>query len=300
MAIPGHQKLMLPLLKITADGREHSRKDVADVLAKEFALTPEEQAQLLPSGRQEVFVNRIHWARTFLLKAGLLEAPRRGVFQITDRGRKVLKSSPAEITDTYLTQFAEFAAFRSPTSDPDLKVYEDRPEQDTPEEVIDRAYEQRREALADDLLALVKKASPRFFERLVVELLVAMGYGGSIEDAGKAVGKSGDEGIDGIIKEDRLGLDIIYIQAKRWEATVGRPEVQKFAGALQGQRAKKGILITTSCFSGEARDYVSKIDNKIVLIDGDELAGLMIDHNLGVSALASYEVKKIDTDYFTE
>jgi len=203
----------------------------------------------------------------------------------------------------YLERYEEFQTFKNlkgTRSGSKSKETEASLEERTPEETLEWAYRRLREALAGDLLQQVKAASPNLFERLVVELLLKMGYGGSRQDAGEAIGRSGDEGIDGIIKEDRLGLDTIYVQAKKWEASVGRPEVQKFAGALQGQRAKKGIMITTSSFSGEARDYVSKIDNKIVLIDGAQLAELMFDHNLGVSPTANYEVKKIDSDYFAE
>ncbi|MCL6559753.1 MAG: restriction endonuclease, partial [Firmicutes bacterium] len=247
------------------------------------------------------FHNRVGWARTYLKKAGLLESTRRGYFRITERGLEVLKKSPSRIDVHFLEQFAEFREFRmlrhkkedEDTTEAELSV-------STPEEVLESAYKQLRDNLANELLQQIKASSPSLFEKLVVELLVKMGYGGSRQDAGKAIGKSGDEGIDGIIKEDRLGLDIIYIQAKRWENTVGRPEVQKFAGALQGQRARKGIMITTSSFSQEAQDYASRIDNKIVLIDGERLAQLMIDHNLGVSSVAAYEIKKIDSDYFTE
>jgi len=269
-----------------------------------FRLTPDQRKELLPSGQQEVFDNRVGWARTYLTKAGLLEKTRRSHYAISERGRQVLAQSPDRIDVKFLKQFEEFRQFqalkgtRSGSRSMTSEAVTD--EEVTPEESLESAYGRLRDALAGEVLQQVKASSPSLFEKLVVELLLKMGYGGSRQDAGRAVGRSGDEGIDGIIKEDRLGLDIIYIQAKRWEAGVGRPEVQKFAGALQGQRAKKGIMITTSSFSNEAREYISKIDNKIVLIDGAQLADLMIDHNLGVSPTASYEVKKIDTDYFTE
>ncbi len=303
MAIPDYQTVMLPLLRFAGDGQEHALRETVDALASEFRLTPDELKQLLPSGQQEVFVNRVGWARTYLAKAGLLKKTRRSHYAISERGRQVLEEHPERIDVKYLKRFEEFRAFqnlkgtRSGSNDIATEVASD---QTTPEESLESAYGRLRDALASDVLQQVKTASPSLFEKLVVELLLKMGYGGSRQDAGRAIGRSGDEGIDGIIKEDRLGLDIIYIQAKRWEASVGRPEVQKFAGALQGQRAKKGIMITTSSFSGDARDYVSKIENKIVLIDGTQLADLMIDHNLGVSPMANYEVKKIDTDYFTE
>lgn len=304
MAIPDYQTVMLPLLRFAGDGQEHSLRETIDALAEEFGLTPDERKELLPSGQQEVFDNRVGWARTYLTKAGLLQKTRRSHYAISDRGRDALVHNPNRIDVKFLKQFEdfrEFQALKGTRSGLSVSATEIAVDQDTtPEESLESAYSRLRGALASEVLQQVKSASPSLFEKLVVELLVKMGYGGSRQDAGRAIGRSGDEGIDGIIKEDRLGLDIIYIQAKRWESGVGRPEVQKFAGALQGQRAKKGIMITTSSFSGEARDYVSKIENKIVLIDGAQLADLMIDHNLGVSPMASYEVKKIDTDYFTE
>ena len=303
MAIPDYQSIMLPLLQFAGDRLEHSLREAIDSLGEQFGLTNDERKQLLPSGQQEVFHNRVGWARTYLSKAGLLLATRRGHFQIAPGGLNVLDRSPARIDVKFLAQFDEFRQFRTlrHTRSGNRKSGNNEVDQEaTPEEALESAYGRLRESLAADLLQQVKAASPSLFEKLVVELLVKMGYGGSRQDAGRAVGKSGDEGIDGIIKEDRLGLDIIYIQAKRWEATVGRPEVQKFAGALQGQRAKKGIMLTTSSFSSEASDFVSAIDSKIVLIEGERLAELMIDHNLGVGPVASYQVKKIDTDYFTE
>jgi len=301
MPIPDFKFLMLPLLKLTADQKDHSRKDVAPLLASEFGLTVEEQAMLLPSKRQEVFVNRLHWARFYLAKAGLLESPKRGVFRITERGLAVLKSPPEMINVAFLSQFPEFAEFQNTTAGKTSGDHEGATPELTPEETIEAAYQQRREALATELLALVKQATPAFFERLVVELLVAMGYGGSRTDAGQALGKSGDEGIDGIIKEDRLGLDVIYLQAKRWtEKAVGRPDIQQFAGALHGQRARKGVFITTSAFSKEAREFVAHLDSKIILIDGKELASLMIDHNVGVALERTYEVKRVDMDFFAE
>jgi len=301
MAIPDYQTIMLPLLRFGGDQKEHSVREAIDNLSKEFGLTEEEKRELLPSGQQEVFTNRVAWARTYMGKAGLLESTRRGYFKITDRGAKVLKQNPHRIDVKFLEQFEEFRQFRAlrhtKTEEEEVEV---EAHERTPEEALESAYKQLRGNLADELLQQVKSCSPGLFEKIVVELLVKMGYGGSRQDAGRAIGRSGDEGIDGIIKEDRLGLDIIYIQAKRWENTVGRPEVQKFAGALQGQRARKGIMITTSNFSKEAQDYASKIDSKIVLIDGEQLAQLMIDHSLGVSPVAAYEIKRIDTDYFTE
>ena len=300
MSIPDYQSILLPLLKLAQDGNEHSLRTSADVIADGFNLTPEERTQLLPSGNQTVFFNRVGWARTYLCKAGLLESNRRGFFQITKRGKDLLAEKPQKITAKSLERYPEFIEFITTKKEkttsplPELNGHLD------PEEALETAYSTLRKNLADNIIEQIKKVSPSLFEKLVVELLLKMGYGGSRKDAGEAIGRSGDEGIDGIIKEDRLGLDIIYIQAKRWAGAVGRPEVQKFAGALQGQRAKKGVMITTSFFTPDAWEYVKKIDNKIVLIDADELANLMIDHNLGVSTMASYEVKKIDSDYFIE
>ena len=301
MAIPDYQTVMLPLLAFSADEQEHSLRDAIDILADKFGLTEEERKELLPSGQQEVFINRVGWARTYMKKAGLLETTRRGYFRITPRGLQVLEKNPTRIDVKYLDQFEEFRQFRAMRHEHQGGTPAETEEAETtPEEALESAYKRLRDSLAGDLLQQVKTSSPGLFEKIVVELLVKMGYGGSRQDAGRAVGKSGDEGIDGIIKEDRLGLDIIYIQAKRWENTVGRPEVQKFAGALQGQRARKGIMITTSSFSHEAYEYASRIDSKIVLIDGERLAQLMIDNSLGVSPMASYDVKKLDSDYFTE
>lgn len=301
MPIPDYQTTMLPFLRLVSDGSEHSLRDTIEALAGEFKLTDEERRELLPSGQQEVFVNRVGWARTYLKKAGLLQSTRRGFFQITDRGLKLLSQKMERIDGKVLDQFPEFRAFKELRKQPVVNGENEELEQNrTPEEVLERAYQNLRSDLAADLLAQIKQSPPAFFERLVVELLVKMGYGGSRKDAGRAIGKRGDEGIDGIIKEDRLGLDIIYIQAKRWDGTVGRPEIQKFAGALQGQRARKGIFITTSEFSRDAHDYATRIDSKIVLIDGEQLAQMLIDHNIGVAPVASYEIKRVDLDYFTE
>lgn len=302
MAIPDYQTIMLPLLRFAGDKDEHSLREAIDHLAGVFDLTEEEQNEMLPSGQQEVFKNRVAWARTYLKKAGLLHSTRRGYFIITDRGVSVLDDNPQKIDVHYLEQFKEFQEFRAlrHKKDDSEVVPAGEADEATPEETLETAYQRLRDDLASELLAMIMEMSPSLFEKLVVELLLKMGYGGSRKDAGRAIGRSGDEGIDGIIKEDRLGLDIIYIQAKRWQQSVGRPEVQKFAGALQGQRARKGIMITTSEFTREAKDFSSNIDTKIVLIDGRDLAQYMIDFNLGVSPVAQYEVKRVDTDYFIE
>ncbi len=301
MPIPDYQSIMLPLLRFAGDGREHSLRETIEALADEFKLTEGERSKLLPSGQQTIFDNRVGWARTYLKKAGMLETTRRGYYRITERGEQILRQNPSEINTAFLRQFPEFAEFQRTTRIRSDEAEDERSnETQTPEEAIETAYQKLRQDLATDILQMIKDRSPAFFERLVIDLLVKMGYGGTRKDAGEAIGKSGDGGIDGIIKEDRLGLDVVYVQAKRWDSAVGRPEIQKFAGALQGQRARKGIFITTSNFSQEARDYADRIDSKIVLIDGDRLAQLMIDYNVGVASVASYELKRIDSDYFAE
>lgn len=300
MAIPDYQSVMLPLLKFAGDGQEHSLREAIETLAGEFELTGEERAELLPSGQQAVFDNRVGWARTYLKKAGLLTSTRRGYFEITDRGRQVLRHEPDEITNAFLMQYPEFVEFRTPKRDQRESVDVDEAETKTPEEEIESAYLKVRRGLAAELIQTIADQSPAFFERIVIDLLVRMGYGGTRKDAGRAIGRSGDGGIDGIIKEDRLGLDIVYVQAKKWANPVGRPEIQKFAGALQGQRARKGIFITTSSFTQDAEEYVSRIDNKIILIDGETLADYLIDFNVGVTTAATYDLKRMDSDYFTE
>jgi restriction system protein len=299
MAIPVFQQVTLPLLQLLEDKQEHSLRQIIDSLINQFSVTQEEQHELLPSGKQAIFDNRVGWARTYLKKAGLIESTRRGFFRITDRGLKVLQQNPAKIDRKFLEQFEEFRTFQSIRRERPAPLGEEEAET-TPEETLANAYQDLKDNLAGELLQQLKASSPTQFENMVIDLLVAMGYGGSRKEAAKAIGRSGDEGIDGIINEDRLGLDVIYIQAKKWEGTVGRPEIQKFAGALQGQHAKRGIFITTSNFSKEATDFASRVDNKIVLIDGDTLVQHMIDHDVGVTPSVNYEVKKIDLDYFTE
>lgn len=300
MAIPDFQTIMRPLLEHLADGAVKSTRETIDVLSKHFQLTNEEIAELLPSGQQSVFTNRVAWAKAYLKKAGLLESPSRGLYKVTPRGLEALAQSNQQINSKYLKQFEEYN-YGNPGNSHAKDKDEQKPSDTlTPSEHIEISYQRIREELEEDLLAKIKESSPSFFERLVAELLVAMGYGGSRKDAGQTLGQSGDGGIDGVIKEDRLGLDAIYIQAKRWESVVGRPEIQKFAGALQGQRARKGVFITTSGFSKEASDYVAMIENRIVLIGGKQLTGLMIDFGVGVSKIASYDVKRIDSDYFEE
>lgn len=296
--IPDFQTIMLPFLHGMSDGEERSINEIVENLAIKFGLSEQELSELLPSGRQPVFYNRVGWARTYLVKSCLLEMTRRSYVRITDRGKEVLKKNPQRIDMKFLTQFPEYIEFkyshRKKTSRPDEETTDDR----TPEEILEDAYQEIRDGLAQDLLTQIKRCSPSFFERLVVELLVKMGYGGSRKEAARAVGQSGDGGIDGIIDEDRLGLDSVYIQAKRWEGNVGRPEIQKFVGALMGKRARKGVFITTSCFSAEAFQYIQSIDFNVVLIDGKRLTDLMIDYDLGVAEVNCYQVKRIDTDYF--
>lgn len=302
MAIPDYQAFMLPVLQTAGDGRDHTLRDAIETMAQQFGITEAERKELLPSGRQTTLLNRVGWAVTYLKKAMLLEAPKRGIFRITERGRQVLKDAPPAINVAYLNRFEEFRAFRTLRHEKDkpVKPPTNGDSDPTPEEALEAAYQALRDELADELLTQLNSNSSSQFEQTVIDLLVAMGYGGSLEDAGKAIGRSGDEGIDGIIKEDRLGLDVIYVQAKRWDNTVGRPEIQKFAGALQGQRARKGVFITTSEFSAEAHDYVSRIETKIVLIDGRRLTHFMIDHNIGVTPTGVYEVKRLDSDYFDD
>lgn len=289
---------MLPLLKYAADNVEHKFSDAVEYLSNEFALTKEEREELLPSKTQDVISNRIGWARTYMKKAGLLEDTRRGYFKITERGKGVLSENLEKISTKYLQKFDEFKAFREKHTEKNALSKNELQTEATPEEMLETGFAKLSENLIDDLLAKIGESSPSFFEHLVVDLLVHMGYGGSFSEAAQVVGKSGDEGIDGIIKEDKLGLDTIYIQAKRWKGVVGRPEIQKFAGALLGQKASKGVFITTSSFTKEAEEYVSSVDRKVVLIDGTKLATLMIEHNVGISTVRTFEIKRIDSDYF--
>lgn len=298
MPIPDFQTIMLPLLKLANDGKSRSLIEYRKAVADHFNLTPAEREDLLPSGKQPILNNRVAWASVYLQRAGLLVRPRRGCYQITDRGRTALQANPKKIDIKYLQQFPEFNAFLKKPAGMNATV--EPPASVTPEETLEAAYQQMRVELALEILDQVKSYSPQFFERLVVELLVRMGYGGTVHDAGLAVGKGGDEGIDGIIKEDRLGLDLIYLQAKRWDGTVGRPEVQKFVGALHGKHAKKGVFITTGLFAQGAIDYAAGIDPKVVLIDGKRLAELMIEFDVGVTTRATYHIKRIDSDYFNE
>ena len=301
--IPDFQSVMRPVLASVADGHACPLAEVRQRVAGALGLSEAERRQLLPSGRQTVINNRVGWARTYLNKAGLLVIPERGMVQITERGREALASGPERITVRWLKQFPEFEAFHAhrPEDAAAGREGDEAPDADTtPDEQLEAAYTSLRESLADELLAQVRAGSPTFFEQVVVDLMLAMGYGGSRKGAGQATQATNDDGIDGFINEDKLGLDVIYLQAKRWSQTVHRPEIDKFIGALTRQRARKGVFITTSDFSSGAREAATGLDMRVVLIDGRELAQLMIQHNLGVSTREVYEVKQIDSDYFTE
>ncbi len=302
MPISDYQALMLPVLRVVEDHREHPVSEIRQRIADHLGLTEGELSERLASDTTTVFMNRVGWAVQYLKSAGAIQSVRRGVYVITERGLSLLKPPPAEITVKMLRQFPEFLEFQGKGTEtegsaaailvehPDTKV--------TPEEALENSYQQLRDVLADDLVETIKNGTPAAFEQIVVDLLVAMGYGGSVEDAGKVVGKSGDGGIDGIIKQDKLGLDAIYVQAKRWKDVVGSPEIMKFSGGLTKRHANRGVFITTSKFTKDALEFVEALPQKIVLIDGRQLASLMIDHNVGVSVTKSYTLKRIDQDYF--
>ena len=296
MTIPSYEEMMLPLLTLAGDKKEHTSDESLEYIKRKFQISNKESEILLRSGKQTIVSNRVGWARTYLKKAGLLDSQQRARFVITDTGLQVLKENPPKITDKFLMQFPSFQEFqiRHKTK----KTGGDNFVPKTPLEILEDSYLTLRSDLADDLLASIAKCSPEFFENLVVELLVGMGYGGSIIDAGQTIGKSGDGGIDGIIKEDKLGLDIVYIQAKRWGNSVGSKEIRDFVGALAGQKANKGVFITTSTFTKEASSFVQQIQQKVILIDGQRLAQLMIDYDIGVSLEKNYQVKRVDHDFF--
>jgi len=302
MAIPQFKYFILPFLQHLADNKEHSMKEMEDALASQFNLTENELAETTPSGRMTIVSNRVGWSKTYLKKAALIDAPKKALFKITPAGQKVLAEKPEVIDPKFLKQFSSFNEFinGSEESDKNDKV-EESLEELTPEETMEAGYESITKELYSELLNQLKSSSPAFFEQAVIDLMLGMGYGGSRKDAGQAIGRSGDEGIDGVIKEDKLGLDLIYIQAKRWNgASVGRPDVQSFVGALNGKFAKKGIFITTSSFTKEAIEYAQRLDSKVILIDGWQLVKLMTEHNIGVSTVATYDIKKVDSDYFLE
>jgi restriction system protein len=298
MPIPDFQTIMLPFLELAAAEQEEiTLQQAIAELAARFGLTPEERAELLPSGFQAKFTNRVAWAATHLRKAGLLERVSRGRYRLTERGQDLLTMSPNQVTMAALSKYPEYLEFKSGAGKAAATSAVSESSQ-TPQELIEATALAIEQGLAQELLERVRSSSPEFFERLVIDLLVSMGYGGSRADAGRAVGRVGDEGIDGIIKEDRLGLDAVYVQAKRWTKTVGRPELQMFAGSLDGQRASKGVFLTTSTFSADARAYVAGIGKRIVLVDGNELAELMIDTGVGVASVSTYTIKRVDEDYF--
>jgi restriction system protein len=292
---------MLPFLMILSDGEEHTTQETNEKIAIHFGLTEEELNEFLPSGAAKTFPNRVAWAKSHLKMAGLVENVKRSSFKLTDAGKRLLNTNPTEINLKVLRTIPAYIERTGRSREEDTSIEVDNSQSSaTPEENLENSYLKIRKNLAQELLFKIKSSSPSFFETLVIELLVKMGYGGSIKDAGRSIGRSGDEGIDGIIKEDKLGLDVIYIQAKRWENIVGRPEIQKFVGALAGQGAKKGVFITTSRYTNDARDYQPRNETKIVLIDGEQLAELMIDYNLAVSIVNTFEIKRIDNDYFGE
>ena len=302
MPIPDYQTLMAPILHELADGQPRPLAEIRARVARRLDLPDDDLRELVPSGQKPLFHDRVSWAVSYMKQAEVLERPKRGVYELSPRGREVLDAHPDRVDNEVLLQFEEFRDFLDRSSPKDDGPVDAEPMgTETPEESLETAYRRLRGSIEAELLDQVKAASPEFFERLVVQLLVAMGYGGSLKDAGRAIGRSGDGGIDGIIKEDRLGLDVIHVQAKRWsDRTVGRPDLQAFAGSLEGVRARKGIFITTSSFSAEALDYVDRIDKRIVLVDGEELASFMYDFGIGVTPTAAYAVKRVDSDFFGE
>ena len=303
MPIPNYETLMLPLLTLAADKPESELAGLTAVgsLASTFKLTDKERTELLPSGGTFKFSSRVSWAATYLKKAGLLEAPRRGYLRITKRGLEALMKKPKRRDGALLSQYEEFRQFQGKKKEKRDKSVDTGDDSETPIESIDAQDRKLRESLASEILDKVKGCSPQFFERLVITLLVRMGYGGSLKDAGQAIGRSGDGGIDGVIKEDLLGLDNIYVQAKRWtDKSIGSPDIDQFAGALSKKKANKGIFITTSSFSRDALASVKEYGAKIVLIDGVQVAQFMIDYGVGVALDQIYELKKLDSDFFEE
>jgi restriction system protein len=291
---------MLPLLRWVADQGECATRDAIEALAQQFQLSQEDRRQLLPKGGQPIFDNRVYWARTYLKEAGLLEAAGRGRIRITQLGRDVSAKSPERIDVDFLEQFEAFRAFRARRRDQPAPARRSRPPHLTPDEAMSAAYQRYVEALETELLDRLKTAPPAFFERVVADVLVAMGYGGSNAEAAQVIGGAGDEGIDAVIDQDPLGLDRVYVQAKRWDHSVGRPKVQEFAGALQGRGATKGVFITTGQFTKEAEDFAARLPNRVVLVDGRRLVQLMIQRNVGVTVVRTFEIKRVDADYFEE
>lgn len=304
--IPNYEEIMLPLLKLLGDGKEHSLQEADDILSAQFKLTEEERRHLIPSATQPTFRNRLGWAKAYMKKAGLLDSPKRAIYVITERGKDLLKENPTEINAQFLTRYPEFREFKSVKKTKDsggIATNGNQPEiipGKTPEESLEDAYQILHSELARELLSVIKSCSPAFFEKLIVDLLIKMGYGGSRVDAGQALGRSGDEGIDGIIKEDKLGLDTIYLQAKKWNYVVPIKEIRDFTGALASKKARKGIFITTSSFPQSVHEFVKQVEYRIILMDGEQLANLMIENNVGLTTINEYKVKRIDTDYFEE
>jgi len=297
--IPDFQTIMLPLLKTFQDGEEKTSKELREKMVSYFNISIDEQKEKIPSGKQPLYYNRVAWAIAYLKMADLISSPLRAVYKITEEGKKVLENPPEKITINFLKQFDSFSKNRNPEKDTELDDNNQIVEK-TPDELIEIGYKQVKNELSLQILNQIKDCSPYFFEKLVLDLLIKMGYGGSEMANGEVTPKGSDEGIDGIIKEDKLGLDKIYIQAKKWENCVGRPEIQKFVGALQGKRAQKGIFITMSTFSKEALEYAENLDVAVILIDGKKLANYMIENELGVSLKQNYKIYNVDTDYFIE
>lgn len=304
MAVPGYQEFMFPILKLLSDDKVYYKKDIFDMMAKHFQLTQKEIEEKLPSQTEPTYINRIGWAITYLKKAGLLESPSRAHFTITNEGKNVVNKNVTNLNSKYLRKYESFLEFQNLShkqgSGKEDLIEDNERDSQTPFEKMIAYYEIIKKSVCDDLLNKVIEQTPDFFEQLVVDLIVAMGYGGSVEDAGRATKRTNDEGIDGLVKEDKLGLDTIYIQAKRWQKgnMVGRPEIQKFVGALAGQGARKGIFITTSNFSKEALEYKPRNDTSIILIDGQKLVELMYEYDIGVSREKRFDIKRIDSDYF--
>jgi restriction system protein len=297
--IPDFQTIMLPLLKTFNDGKQKTSKELRGEMISHFDISEDEQNEKIPSGKQPLYYNRVAWAIAYLKMADLISSPARAVYSITEEGKKVLENPPEKITINFLKQFDGFSKNRNPEKDTELDDNNQIVEK-TPDELIEIGYKQVKNELSLQILNQIKECSPYFFEKLVLDLLIKMGYGGSEMANGEVTPKGSDEGIDGIIKEDKLGLDKIYIQAKKWENCVGRPEIQKFVGALQGKRAKKGIFITMSTFTKEALEYAENLDVAVILIDGKKLANYMIENELGVSLKQNYKIFNVDTDYFIE
>jgi restriction system protein len=303
MPIPDFQSLMLPIMKIAEDGDEHTARELRQRIGEQLGLTEEERKELLPSGTQPVFTNRLAWSRAHLTMAGLLEKTGKGRFRITQRGKQAMASNPRTINLRFLFQFPEYSEARNRAktdTPPEPTAQASASEVASPQERIELAFRDLNNSLTTELRSKLASVDPFRFEQVVLDLLVKMGYGGSKKEAAQVTQRTADEGIDGLINEDRLGLEVIYIQAKRWKNKVGRPEIQNFVGAIAGKKAGKGIFITTSDFHDNAREYAASLHQKLVLIDGRRLAELMIEHNIGVAPEQPYIIKKVDTDYFEE